>query len=170
VPLSRRIVLAVSLGACSGQAHEADVSPRGTCPRRTLHQQVAEADVVLLGVVTWDSDCPTDWITPNENARMVLPGCIGRRADVVAIRIWKGKLGKGDGLLLQTPGPADSAGLLLRKGDTTVVFADTWGEFDPQGRSQPGWTDACMYPRGFASRGALQSALDAGLRGEAADD
>ncbi len=120
-----------------------------SCPEgRTLERQVKAADVVVLGEVIYGGDCrppKVDSVDPG----LVRLDCIGREADLIIRRSWKGPSTVGQGLTLTMPLPSDSAGLLMRKGETHVVFAKL---FD--GSEAPQWlaeTTACMLPEEIAS-------------------
>ena len=119
------------------------------CPEgRTLERQLKRADVVVFGEVTYERDCRPPKIDSVDPGLVALD-CIGRRADLVIRRSWKGPASVGHSLALTMPAPGDSAGLLMRKGEAHVVFARL---FD--GSEAPQWfseTTACMLPEGAAS-------------------
>lgn len=128
-----------------------------TCPAgRTLEKQMGEADVLVLGEVSYDRDCRPPG--GGDAGRPFIGDCTGRRADVRVIRAWKGPLRQGDGLALVMPAPSDSAGLFFRKGEVRVVFAKLRPR---EGAQQWGYTDECKYPEGDRSDSLLVKALDA---------
>ena len=153
---SRPFLLITScLLACSPHAAVLLV-PTKPCPLpRDLSRQFEAAGVVLRGRVTYDRDCLPSGM---RGGRPFLD-CVGRRADIVVTQVWKGRLRVGDGLALIVPAPRDSAGLLLRKGETAVVFARVY----PESREGPiyyGLSDGCMFPEGYHSQVDLAKALD----------
>ena len=151
-----RTVLALWLGACSRQPQPVATATAADCPHLSLTQQLIRAHIVAEGRVTYDRECQRAQF---DGGRPFLD-CVGRRADVVVSKVWKGALEVGDGLGLVTPAPAESAGMNLRKGDLVILFVRTPGDFHPRPRTQWGFTDACMQPREFADRRRLAKALD----------
>ncbi len=118
------------------------------CPEgRTLERRLENADAVVMGEVTLDRDCRPPRVDPIDSG--LVADCIGRRADLGILRSWKGSLSAGDGLALVMPAPGDSAGLLMRKGETHIVFARLSPAF-----SETQWwgeTEACLFPEGSTS-------------------
>jgi hypothetical protein len=108
--------------------------------------------VIVLGKVTYDRDC--DRSSFSDGDRTIFPECTGRRADVRIVRAWKGNLSPGTGLGLVVLDSIGSGGLVLRKGETRVVFAkitipgEAWG-----------MTGSCYFPEGFSSDSSLIKAL-----------
>ena len=126
------------------------------CPQAgDLASAVQSASVVARGKVTYDQDC----LPPTMYGSEPFFDCVGRRADLVVSRVWKGPLNAGDGIRLFMPGPLDSAGLLLRKGDEVLLFVRLTSD-EPFGRTYSAYTDACMLPVGFGSVTKLAAALD----------
>jgi len=149
------VVMMTSLLACSPHAAVLPVQTK-PCPiPRDLARRFDAAEVVVRGRVTYDRDClPSGW----RGGRPFLD-CHGRRADIVVTQVWKGRLRVGDGLALIVPTPQDSAGLLLRKGETAIVFAQVYPE-SIKGPTYYGVADGCMFPEGYRSQADLAIALD----------
>ncbi len=148
----RSLVMTCCFLACSPGAA---VLPAPCPPPRDLARRFQAVEVVIRGRVTYDRDCLPSGM---RGSRPFLD-CVGRRADLVVTQVWKGPLRVGDGLSLIVPAPRDSAGLLLRKGETAVVFAQLYPE-SPQGPIYYGQSDGCLFPQGYRSAVDLATALD----------
>lgn len=151
-------VLGSAAGVLGLLAHPLPLEPNPCREGRSLERQVDSADVVVFGQVTYDRDCPP-FRVDSAPSRLELLGCMGRRADLVIQRSWKGPVSVGQGLLLTMPGLHESGGIMMRKGEKHVVFAKL-----SETAEAPSWlaqTSACMLPeRSSSSDKGLVKRLD----------
>lgn len=150
-------IVTVVVGPSQAVVRTPDPCPEG----RTLERQIAAADVVVLGKVTYDRDC----VPFRPSTDRVYGDCYGRRADVVVKRTWKGPLRRRMGIGLVALGTKDSAGIFWRKGETHVLFARVT-TVSSDSVHWSGHTDACMLPEAIRSEKALVKQLDAWARAQ----